>query len=183
MITPRQSQIILKWCIESAIGLIFDLCERAGEKLGVGELNEYFRQNLNDPTVSSRKISRITYELKRHNYIEIGEGDSVRLTNKAKIKIIDRYSDLNKSDGKRRLVSFDIPEIKRRQRNGFRRTIKKLGFRQIQKSLWVSNNNVGDMVEIAAKEFDVDEYVAYFVVESSNIENHISTILSKDSDN
>ena len=121
----------------------------------------------------------MVYELKKSKYIEIDEGDSVKLTNKAKIKLIDRIADTNINDGKLRLVSFDIPEIKRTNRNNFRRAIKRMGFRQVQKSLWVNNRNVGELVEMAAVEYKVSDYVAYFVAERSNIDHHISDVFKK----
>ena len=170
------SQGLIKWCVESAIELIYNACEKAGERIKGDELNQYFRNQLDNSGIDNKAISKVAYELKRNNYLTT-EGDSVKLTNKAKIKIIDRFTQNKKPDGKRRLVSFDIPEVKRSQRNAFRRSIKKLGFHQIQKSLWVCNTNVGEMVEMAAKEYDVEEYVAYFVVESSNIDKHINKIL------
>lgn len=178
MVTPKQSQKILVWCIESALGLIVDLVETAGRKLKQAELRQCFTESLEGSGISKKRITRVTYDLKRYNYIEAFEGDSVKLTDKAKIKVIDKYVSLYKADGKRRLVSFDIPEVKKRKRNAFRRSIKKMGFRQIQKSLWVSNVNLGDLVEIAARECGVGDYVAYFVVESSNIEKHINKLLT-----
>lgn len=177
MVNPRRSQKMLLWCIESAIGLVFDLIEASGRKIKQAELNQYFSESMEGSGIDGKRIKRVVYDLKRYNYIELGEGDSVKLTNKAKIKVIDKYLGLNKPDGRRRLVSFDIPETRRRQRNAFRRAIKTMGFHQIQKSLWVTNSNVGDLVEIAARENEVEDYVAYFVVESSNIDSHIKKLL------
>jgi len=177
MVTPKQSQKILVWCIESALTLLIRFFSSQKSNIKQDELTEYFNNHLEGSGISKRRISRISYELKRQNYVEIGKGDSVKLTDKAKIKMIDKYVSQHIKDGKRRLVSFDIPETKRRQRNAFRRSIKKMGFRQIQKSLWVCDQNIGDLVEISAKEFKIEEYVAYFVVQSSNIEKYIDKIL------
>jgi CRISPR-associated endonuclease Cas2 len=173
---PKNSQMILVWCLESALGLIFKAAEVIGEKISRSELNEYFSQNTSEE-VSSRQISKMIYELKKRDYLDWSEGDSVRLTEKAKIKIIDQISETKERDGKYRLISFDIPEIKRQNRNNFRRAIKRIGFKQVQKSLWVSDRNVGELVEAAANEYKVNDYIAYFVADKSNIDKYLKKVL------
>ncbi|MCX6808925.1 MAG: hypothetical protein NTW50_04680 [Candidatus Berkelbacteria bacterium] len=175
----KNSQDIMVWCVESALGLIFKGINSLGLDLNGGNLHGYLEQQTSDINVSRRDISKMVYELNRRKYIENVDGDSVVLTNKARIKIIDQISLTNGSDGKFRIVSFDIPEIKRGNRNCFRRAIKRMGFRQIQKSLWVSEYNVGNMVEIAAEEYGVSDFVAYFVADRSNIDIHIAEVLKK----
>lgn len=178
-INPKTSKKILVWGINSALGLLADYISSKQRDMRQEEVSEYFRNSTKGLGISNRRISRMTYELKRQKYLEVDDGDSVKLTDKAKIKIIDKFTTTSPYDKKRRLISFDIPETKRRQRNGFRRCIKKMGFRQVQKSLWVCNKNIGDMVEIAVREFEIEDYVAYFVIESSNIDKYINKILVK----
>lgn len=178
-INPKTSARILKWCVNSALNLLVDYMKSNQKPLKHNELSGYFRNQFIGSGISSKQISRVVYDLKRQKYVEFDEGDSVRFTNKAKIKLIDKFVSLNQPDRKRRLVSFDIPETRRKQRDAFRRSIKQMGFRQIQKSLWVCDRNIGDMVEVTSREFGVEEYVAYFVVESSNIDKFINKILSK----
>jgi len=168
----------MKGCIETALNLIIEFVKKHQRSMKQTEMLDYFNVRFGASGISRRQISSVIYSLKRNNYVEIDNGDSVKFTNKAKIKMIDKLV-LDQKDHKRRLVSFDIPETKKRQRNAFRRSIKQMGFRQIQKSLWVCDRNIGDMVEMLSKEYRVEEYVAYFVVESSNIENYIAKILSK----
>lgn len=105
--------------------------------------------------------------------------DSIEFTNKAKIRIIDTISSKHEIDGMFRFLSFDIPEQKRVLRDGFRRAIKRLGFKQVQKSLWVCNKNVGDLVEIIIEEFKVNEYVTYIISEKSDIDEHIQKMFNK----
>jgi len=121
-------------------------------------------------------------DLRRNGYIEIkakGSQESVVLTDKARIALIEQISSRLETDGKFRYVSFDIPEPERTKRDGFRRAIKKMGFKQVQKSLWVTNKNVGDLVSLAAKKFKVEEYVAYIVSERSDIDKYIAELLAK----
>lgn len=174
---PKVSQAAMTWCAEAAIGLIFNLVDKANARISRKKLRVLFAEEYRDE-VSSQRISKMVYELERRKYIEICEGDSVKLTNKAKIKIIDRVVAAQSPDLKFRIVSFDIPETKRTNRNNFRRAIKRMGFKQIQKSLWVTHSNVGEYVELAAKEYSVSDYIAYFVADASNVDAHINGVLS-----
>lgn len=183
MVTPRQAQKIWIWTIDTALTLLVDFISTQKCLIKRRQFEKLFNEHLGGSPIPKERIWRINYELKKRGYLDFDDvGDSVKLTDKAKIRLIDKYVSDSESDGKRRLVSFDIPEIKKRQRNGFRRCIKTMGFRQIQKSLWVCDKNIGELVECAAKEHEVEKYVAYFVVEASNIDNHIKNLLSKNKD-
>jgi len=121
----------------------------------------------------SKKIfTKELNNLKHSGYLKLGS-DSIVLTNKAKMKLVDSIALRYPKDNKYYLVSFDIPEQMRTKRNKFRRIIKKLGFVQIQKSLWALDKNVGELVEIASYEYEVEKYVAYFVSIKSNIDGLI----------
>lgn len=170
---PKNSQRIMLFGICAALGLVIDILEKMHSQINA----RMFRNILIDEGISSKRASTIIYDLKRYNYITI-RGSSVQLTNKAKMKLVDRLASKESADTKYHLVSFDIPESFRINRNRFRRSIKKMGFKQIQKSLWVSNRNVGEYVEIAAREYKVEPYVAYFIAEHSNINYFISRILN-----
>lgn len=124
---------------------------------------------------SKTKPSKLLNNLERQGYIKRSETaqNSVEFTSKAKLKIIDKISGKKKTDGKFRFISFDIPEEKRRARNAFRRAIKRIGFVQIQKSLWVCNKNVGDLVELASYEYKVEKYVIYIVSEKTDVDGII----------
>lgn len=130
---------------------------------------------------SMEKLFGFFSSARRKGYIQIvsqNDGQkSIIFTDKLRIVLLESISDRIESDGKYRYVSFDIPEQKRRQRNGFRRAIKKIGFKQVQKSLWVIDKNVGDLVEIAAHKYEVEKYVAYIIGERSDIDDSIGKIL------
>lgn len=70
-------------------------------------------------------------------------------------------------DGKWRVVTFDIPEQKRIIRNLFRRNLKKWGFKQLQKSVWISKRNIYDKLVAYVKELDIEQWVV--VMESSRV--------------
>ena len=126
---------------------------------------------------SDTKFSKKVNDAVKTGYLRIGPNNSIEFTNKAQLRIMDKIISGKRRDGKNRFLSFDIPEPKRSKRDGFRRIIKRMGFRQIQKSLWVCDKNIGDLVEIAKREYGVEEYVVYVVSEKSDIDDHITNIL------
>lgn len=69
-------------------------------------------------------------------------------------------------DGRYRIVVWDIPERKRRIRDLFRRRLKEWGFKNWQKSVWVSKRNVTDRLRQLIDELDMHKWVA--VIESDD---------------
>ena len=177
VVNPKKYQKGVDWCVDSALELIYDATVSVGNQLERQGLFSFFKSKLGLWEVNDQQISKTIYQLKRQKYIEFDNSDSVVFTNKAKIKVIEKIVSDNSKGERNRLVSFDIPESRRTRRDKFRRAIKRMGFRQIQKSLWVSNIDVGDLVEAAATEYEVNQYVAYFVAEKSNIDNYIIGLL------
>jgi CRISPR-associated endonuclease Cas2 len=119
--------------------------------------------------------------LNRSGYVDFkhveGRTYSVRLTQKGKIKLLENSED-GSTDGKWRLLSFDIPEDKRRQRDQFRRTIKRIGFKQVQKSLWACPFVKANGVKLAIEEYDLSRYIAYMIVEETDIEDYLKKLFS-----
>ncbi len=145
-----------------------------------GFINQKDFYNKYEPSGLTYDIRKWISSLKQKGYIEVSNqpkkdtaGKSIRLTNKAKLKLLDKISAKIKPDKKLRFISFDIPEEIKYKRDRFRKSIKRLGFVQIQKSLWVIDKNVSEFVELAAKENKVDEYVAYIISEKSDIDRMI----------
>jgi len=84
------------------------------------------------PTWESKIESNSSFERKN---------GKIYLTNKGRIKIIkniikDRGNN-KKWDGKWRAIVFDIPEATRRERNFLRKELKQVGFKELQKSIWI----------------------------------------------
>jgi CRISPR-associated endonuclease Cas2 len=113
-------------------------------------------------------------------YVEIererGIG-SVKLTNKGRIKLIEN-SRKERTDGKWRMLSFDIPEKFSKKRNQFRRSIKRVGFKQVQKSLWACPYVDADEIELIISELAIKEYVAYMIVEKTDIDKYLNKLFA-----
>ena len=168
---PKRKPITAKSITLGFLEFLFDVAGGLAEIPFHGRHPQPFNSNY-----SVSNFSNLVYQCKRNGYIKIKNSNnqnSIVLTNKAQLKIIDKIVKNQKSDGKFRFISYDIPENLRVARDQFRRTIKKLGFVQIQKSLWVCNKNVSQLVELAAYEYKVEKYVAYIVSEKSDIDGLI----------
>jgi len=152
--------------------------------IGAFDRKEFYRVLQGMPTekiLTCSNICKVFNNLKQQGYIDVqklSEGnESIVFTNKAKLAIVDRIVSRIMDGNEYCLVSFDIPEKLKNNRNRFRRAIKRMGFRQIQKSLWVSNKRLGDLVDLAAAEYQVSDYVVYFISSSTNIDDHINFLL------
>ncbi len=125
-----------------------------------------------------QKIANSLAFLKRQQLIEILEASNgmvkVRLTNKGKKRLAE-YSlsaleirKPEKWDGKWRVLMFDIPahpKTYQYARDALRNKIKKLGFRQIQKSVWVYPYECEDELLFIAEMFKVQKYIEILTVE------------------
>ena len=120
--------------------------------------------------------------LESRGYVEIkatSRSYSVKLTQKGEIKLLENQKK-NKADGKWRILSFDIPEELKNQRNLFRSSIKRIGFKMVQKSLWACPFIKADQIEKIIKFYNLNKYVAYLIVEKSDIEEHLKGLFKQE---
>ncbi len=98
--------------------------------------------------------SKYIYDLKRRGYLKETKKDNEKricLTQKG-LEEIAKYkiklkSEKMKWDGKWRIISWDVPEEARNDRNYLRRKLHWLGFKELQKSLWVFPYDIKDEVK------------------------------------
>lgn len=123
-----------------------------------------------------RRFRNQIYGLERSGYIKINhQHKSIEFTTKGRIKILENSID-KKTDGKWRFLSWDIPEdlsIKRRQ---FCRSIRRIGYKQVQKSLWGSPFTQADEIYLIIEELDIRKYVSFIVAERTDIENYLKNL-------
>ena len=138
------------------------------------------RRNLAYLPGDPRRVPNNIRSLERRGYIEINRvSNSIQLTNKGKIKLIEESADYS-VDGKWRMLSFDIPEKLRSKRRQFRRAIKRIGYKQVQKSLWASPFVKADEIDLIIEELGIGKYVAYLLVEKTDIENHLKSLFKSE---
>jgi|SRR3989338_7107519 len=68
-------------------------------------------------------------------------------------------------DGKWRLISFDVPVRKNSKRFQIRTLLKEFNFYQLQKSVWVCPNRVGEKLWKLFVDYELDKYCSAMVVE------------------
>ena len=64
--------------------------------------------------------------------------------------------------GSQLMVIFDVPESKANERAQFRRLLKRLGFEQVQKSVWATQYDYRAAVRSAVLELNLKEFVALY---------------------
>jgi DNA-binding transcriptional regulator PaaX len=104
------------------------------------------------------------YKTKDRNY-------QIELTEKGKLKAVEcnlirrlKIKD-KKWDGKWRMLIFDVPERLRNGRNALRWKIKRLGFYELQKSVFVIPYECKKEIDLVVSFFDLKSYVHYGVLE------------------
>lgn len=112
--------------------------------------------------------------LKRKGYIKIADlqgKKGILITPEGKKKalrtkfILERKNLKRRKDGKWVMVIFDIPERKRGYRDMLRGVLGSLGFRMLQKSIWVSPYDVLDKMEDFARTYSLYSYIKIFIIE------------------
>ncbi|MCX6723748.1 MAG: hypothetical protein NT155_01060 [Candidatus Staskawiczbacteria bacterium] len=94
----------------------------------------------------------------------------VSLTEKGKLKALNcRLNSIKnkeiKWDKKWRMVSFDVPQKFKKERDVLRRKLKKIGFCELQKSVFITPFDCKEEIEDLVKRFELDEYVRFGILE------------------
>ena len=121
---------------------------------------------------SRKDFNQFIYYLKRKGYIKIKNLESrqaIALTPKGAEKALRAKFTMGerpkRKDGKWLMVVFDVPEKKRRLRDFFREYLKSLGFKMLQRSIWVCPFDVINKVEEVARQHSLDPYIRVFLIE------------------
>jgi len=122
------------------------------------------RQKLQNDTSALYKSKLIVLKQNpdgSYRYTLSDKGKSKALTYKFQKMKIPKH----KWDKKWRLVSFDIPEDYRKGRDALRQKLRLLGFRELQKSVFVFPFECRKEIEFVAEFFGVRKYVRYGILE------------------
>lgn len=114
------------------------------------------------------KIVREFKEERLVNYIEKKNGNvEIVLSEKGKRKVLEfdidniKIGKPTRWDKKWRMVMFDIPEKRRAERNVLREKLKNIGFKEIQKSVFVHPYPCLDEINFIVEYFQLRRYVRY----------------------
>lgn len=132
--------------------------------------------------IEDQKIKQEIRDLYRSKLVNVKNNNdgtfSLILTEKGKQKVL-RY-DLEKMriksmpwDGKWRTVLFDIPERQKPARDALRNKLKRLGFFEFQKSVFVHPFDCGEEIDFLAEFFQIKPYVRYGIMEKIDNELYL----------
>jgi virulence-associated protein VapD/predicted transcriptional regulator len=143
------------------------------------ELPNKYNESFSDIIRTARQKFEYPKTLKRMvrkgliKFVDRGGELKVIITDKgrkmARDLILDDFNQFERPedwDGKWRIVVFDIPERKRKLRNIIRFHLKKIGFLQIQGSVWVYPYPCEEIVTLIKTNFNFDNEVVYLTTES-----------------
>jgi hypothetical protein len=139
------------------------ICLASTSPCFVKEILKNYKRWRNYP---KQKFSNTFYFLKRHGYIKIKRINNqlyISLTSEGKKKArwlqIDalKIQKPKRWDKKWRLVIFDIPQNKKIYREALRGKLKELGFKPLQKSIWICPFDCQAEVELLRDFFGLSE--------------------------
>jgi len=102
---------------------------------------------------------------------------AVSLTEKGKFKALNFQlnnikNKKEKWDGKWRMVAFDIPEKYKKGRDALRHKLKKIGFCELQKSVFITPYNCEKKIGLLVEFFELEKYVRFGILESLDNEKY-----------
>lgn len=148
------SETFLELCEKSGI---FELSDLRIHKILNQEYYQVIKQEIEDKELR-RSIYQQIQHLKNFNYF-----NKNGLSKKGIIKylILKNKQDFNKGvwDKKWRIIIFDIPEKKRKVRDRFRSAIIEIGFKMLQRSIWISPKGNFEDIQQIIREYKIEKYV------------------------
>lgn len=142
----------------------------------------YLMSSVKNHQKKREKILRSLKNLEKNEIIELVEKDDkviiyLKDVNNAKvieysIESLLKYKQQKKQwNGKWFLVFFDVPEIQRNKRDYLRKFLKRLGFYQYQKSVYLFPYECEKEVELIKKIVEGAKYMKYIIAEKIEDEN------------
>jgi CRISPR-associated endonuclease Cas2 len=110
---------------------------------------------------------------------------SLLLTKKGKTYLKENFFNISNVkvgnkiwDGKWYIVIFDIPEVRRKIRNILRFHLKKIGFVQVQGSVWAYPYPSNEIVTLIKTNFELSSEVVYIIADYIEGENKLMKIFN-----
>lgn len=106
--------------------------------------------------------SLVNYLATRGEIEKVGKS-KYRLTDFGIVKSLPYIRKRLTSDGRVRVLVFDIPERERKKRDRLRCHLRLLGFKPVQKSVWISYEDCEHWIETLVNYHKVGNYVSLYV--------------------
>ena len=100
---------------------------------GIPAIFPFKKQSINNALY---RLNKSGYVSKENNYVSLLQRGRKYVENK-KVRFMTFDSSYKKESPKNLLVMFDIPEVKKAEREWFRFHLRQFGYEMIQKSVWV----------------------------------------------
>ena len=71
------------------------------------------------------------------------------------------------------MLIFDIPERQRELRDKVRNTLKTIGFKQLQQSVWIYPFDCEDFITLLKMDFKIGKNLLYLVAEALEYDRHL----------
>jgi len=135
--------------------------------------------------INQKKLEKEIQALYRSKLIQLKENPdetfTMILTERGKSRILKYHFDQMKIekrnwDEKWRMVIFDIPEKIRKGRDALREKLKKLGFYELQKSVFVFPYECKDEIDFLIEFFNLKRYVRYGILEKIDNDLHLRKV-------
>lgn len=164
---------------EKFLWAVYNVMEELGEIVEVPlSMKDYlhhdaFKMRRNEEREKAGKdFHKLIHNLKQNGYLKTlrakGESTTV-LTSKGwdkiftiKMKLMDKKI---RKDGKWQMILFDIPETKRKDRDLFRKGLQYLGYKRLQKSIWVCNYDTLEETKELIKRYKLKPFVDLLLVD------------------
>lgn len=143
------------------------------------QTRDYYWDMLEKEKRAKRKkqdFIRLIRYLKNRGYLNVKDlknRKAVMITSKGMEKLYKTRLKAGKmkkrSDKKWQMVLFDIPETKKGIREQFRQQLKYLGYRKLQRSIWVCSYDVLESTQQLIKNYKLGRFVRLLLVEEMKI--------------
>jgi DNA-binding transcriptional regulator PaaX len=107
------------------------------------------------------------------------EGKFLRLTEKGqeelmRLKMSDFTNIVRKKwDGKWRILTFDIPESRRKTRDNIRQTLHSIGFYRLQNSVWIYPYDCEDYINLLKSDLKIGKDLLYIIADSVEYDKNL----------
>jgi len=123
------------------------------------------------------KVKKSIKDLEKRKYIKFDRNKNLYLTDKGVLEFVKfRIEKKQKKwDKKWRIIIFDVAENKRSSRDFLRSRLKWLGFKELQKSVWIFPYDVQKEIEELMKisKYDQEGDVRFLIVEKIQKDNDL----------
>lgn len=142
---------------------------------GIHGIRDAYWEKYNDKKKKERWAKMISH-LRKKGYLNVKDlknKKAIIITSKGVEKILRIKVGLGKmkqrKDKKWQMVLFDIPEDRRRHRDLFRKQLKYLGYKRLQRSIWICPYDVLELTQRLVKNYKLDRFVRLLLVEEIEI--------------